>query len=362
MSEINPADAPPVAKPPHEWEIQTFALMVAAGCAAGLGILLLVSDLAVRAYLLTGGADGVSALVAWILDNGDAISALYLMLGFGYLIGFFIWRRRTRALLDSVGEANSPALWHWTVGAWYLGLFTSFMIRANNPAGTPAQTPLTFGHDTSSQAEQFASWLAWDAAQIGARLIGLTFLLIAVWQIRTQVRERVAASGVIFRIRDIAPRPSAVPLPAAARPVPVGAQPSGLPMADEDFWGRVAALATGRRAEVAMLETTDGLARRWLVVPESGDLGVVRSTVAPGAVVTAFPESPDAGETKGFSPRPAEEYHGFLEDTESGAVWYQSVKPNRVGAFLARARRARRWALYPADSPEALTAVVPWSH
>ena len=75
--------------------------------------------------------------------------------------------------------------------------------------------------------------------------------------------------------------------------------------------------------------------------------------------MAAFPEPPDASETKGFKPLPADEYHGFLEDAESGAVWYQSVKPNRVGAFLARAHRARRWALYPADSPEALTAAVP---
>ena len=74
--------------------------------------------------------------------------------------------------------------------------------------------------------------------------------------------------------------------------------------------------------------------------------------------MTAFSEPPAATETKGFTPRPADEYHGFLEDGESGALWYQSVRPNRVGAFLSRAGRARRWGLYPATAPDALSALV----
>ncbi|MFF5288114.1 hypothetical protein [Paractinoplanes globisporus] len=357
MDEIDTAVAPRGARPPREWEVQTVVLMVAVWCAAGLGILLLVSDLAVRSFLLTDGVNGLSPLVGWILDNGDAISVLYLLLGFGYLAGFVLWRRRTKEMLDSVGEENPHTLWHWSVTAWYFTLAASIMIRfANNPDSPDDSASYTSVSNVSASVldtpeERLASWLAWDAAQIGARLVALTFLLIAVWQIREQVRERVAAAGVVLRVRDMA-RPSAMPLPAAARPAPPAARPTGLPPADEDFWRRVAALATGRRAGIAVLETTDGLAHRWLLVPESGDLGAVRSAVAPGAVVTAYQEPPDATETKGFTPLPAGEYHGFLEDADSGALWYQSVKPNRVAAFLARARRARRWALYPANSPE----------
>ncbi|MFD0518688.1 hypothetical protein [Paractinoplanes durhamensis] len=100
-----------------------------------------------------------------------------------------------------------------------------------------------------------------------------------------------------------------------------------------------------------MLETTDAVARRWV----SGDLTTIRAALPPGAVVTVFPQPPAADFTP---PRAADEYHGFLEDDASGALWYQSVRPNRVEAFMARARRARRWALYPADAPDALTAVV----
>ncbi|MFI5895918.1 hypothetical protein ACIA5D_38050 [Actinoplanes sp. NPDC051513] len=356
MDEINSVVAPRVARPPHEWELQTLALMVAAGFAALLGILLLAGDLAVRSYLLTDGVDGLSSLVVWILDNSEAISALFLLLGFAYLAGYILWRRRTLAMLDSVGASDADVVWHWTVAAWYFALAVSFVLRVGRNSSAPDPAAYTSAPD--SALDTATSWLAWDAAQIGARLIGLTFLLIAVWLIRDQVRERVAAAGVVFRVEDVAPRRSAVPLPAAARPAPPAPQPADLPPADEAFWGRVAALATGQRAEIALLETTDGLARRWLVVPENGDLGAVRSAVAPGAVVTAFPEPPAAIATKDFTPLPAGEYHGFLEDADSGALWYQSVKPNRVGAFLSRARRARRWALYAADSPDAPTAVV----
>jgi len=364
VEEIKTAVPPPVARPPHEWELQTLALMVAAGCAALLGMLLLVNDLAVRSYLLTDGVNELSPLVGWILDNGEVISGLYLVLGLAYVAGYVLWRRRTVAMMDSIGESDRHVVWHWSVGAWYVALAASFMVRfANDPAGpgsagTPGATSVS-SSVADVRVDDLATWLAWDAVQIGVRLIGLTFLLIAVWQIRHQVRERVAASGVMFRIRDMASRRSAMPLPPAARPLPPVPQPAGLPAADEDFWRRVAALATGQRADIAVLETIDVLAHRWLLVPDSGDVSAVRAAIAPGAVVTAFPDPPAATETKGFTPRPADAYHGFLQDADSGALRYQSIKPNRLGAFLAQARRARRWALYPADGPGALIAVAP---
>jgi hypothetical protein len=321
VNEINSAVTPRVARPPHEWEWQTLALIVAAGCAALLGMLLLVSDLAVRSYLITDGVNGLSPLVGWILDNGEVISGLYLVLGFGYLVGYFLWRRRTVAMLDSIGQSDPGVVWHWTVAGWYFALAASFMIRfANNPAGPdPASTfsSTTYAGsvvDTAGE-QRLAAWLAWDAAQIGVRLIGLTFLLLAVWQIRTQVRERVATSGVVLRIGDMPSRRSALPVAKATRPTPPVSQPADLAAADEEFWHRVGALASGRRAEIAVLETVDARAHRWLLVPESGDVSAVRAAVAPGAVVTAFPEPPAATETKGYTPGPADEYHGFLECT-----------------------------------------------
>jgi hypothetical protein len=346
VDQINCAAAPGMARPPREWELQTLALIAAIGCAALLGMLLLVSDLAIRSYLLTDGMNGLSSLVLSIIDNRAVISGLFLLLGFGYLLGFVFWRRHTTAMLASVGDSDQHAVWHWTVTTFYFALTASFLIRYANTSDPSGNDGLV-------------AWLAWDAAQTAVRLIGLTFLLIAVWQIREQVRERVARAGIALRIQDIAPRRSAMPLPPAARTVPPAPTPGALPPADDDYWRRVAALATGQRTEIALLETTDGLARRWLLVPESGEVTKVRSGVAPGTVLTAYPQPPAATETKSFTPIAADEYHGFLEDSASGAVWYQSVKPNRVGAFLARARRARRWALYPANSPHALTAVVP---
>jgi hypothetical protein len=346
VDKIDSVVAPRVARPPREWELQTGGLMVAVAVAAVLCMLLAVTDLAIRSYVLNDGVGGMSSLVAWVVQNYEVLSALLMLLGFAYIAGFIWWRRHTTAMLDSVGVSDKESVWHWTVGGWYSALAASFMIRF------AANQTVTDDHD-------LPSWLAWDAAGTGARLVGLSFLLIAVWQIRDQVHAKVAESGVILRIRDLAPRPSTVPLPAAVLPVPPGPQSAELLVADDDFWRRVSALATGLRTEIAVLETTDGLARRWLLVPSSGRLAEVRSAMAPGAVVTAFPQPPAATETKAFTPRPADQYHGLLEDNESGALWYQSIRPNRVGAFLAQARRARRWALYPTAGPDALSAVIP---
>ena len=346
MDKINSVVAPQVARPPREWELQTAGLMVVVAFATVLCMLFVATDLAIGSSVGSDGMDRMSPLVAWVVQHYEALSGLLTLLGFAYIVGFIWWRRHTTAMLDSVGVSDRNSVWHWTVGGWYVALAVSFMIRfAGNP--TPAEDG------------DLHSLLLWDAAGTGARLVGLSFLLLAVWQIRDQVLAKVAEAGVILRVRDMTPRPSVIPVPAAALAVPPGPQSAELPTADDDFWRRVSALATGQRTDIAVLETTDGLARRWLLVPSSGDLAQLRSAMAPGAVVTAFPEPPASTETKAFTPRPADRYHGFLEDSESGALWYQSVTPNRVGAFLSQARRARRWALYPTAGPDALCAIVP---
>jgi len=171
-----------------------------------------------------------------------------------------------------------------------------------------------------------------------------------VWQIREEVHRRVTEAGIHLRFDE--PRPPSMPvrtlLPAATGEAPV---------ADEEFWGRVARTATGLREDLALLEKTGPLAYRWLLVPADGDLAALRAELAPGAEITVFTEPPAAAETKHYTPLPAESYQGFLE-ADAGTLSCQSVSPQRVSAFLARARAARRWALYPMPNPTALRATV----
>jgi hypothetical protein len=242
-----------------------------------------------------------------------------------------------------LGDATGTATQHWTVAAWYMAASTAFVVRVAATSGDDPATSLEI-----------------DAVQMGVRLVGLALLLLGVWQIREQVRQAVADLGIVMRIGDIAGRPSAMPNRPLA-PVARDSAPAidGLPSADDEFWGDVRRAATGRRAELALLESTGTLVHRWMVIPDDGDVTAVRTALAPGAVVTVFTEPPAATETRNFTPLPADEYHGFLEHADSGALWYQRVVPRRVPAFLARARSARRWSLYPVGDPNALTAVTP---
>lgn len=316
----------PVVRTPREWEAQTAFLIAAVFAAAVLGMLLLVTYLVVRAR-------GMSPLVGWVVRNWDAITLLSLLVGIGYVAVFAWWRHRTKELLRRVGDPDGNAAVHWMVQAWYLALGGSFALGL-------AGSDTTYGDD---------DWLLFAAVQTGLRLVGLTLLLLAVWQIREQVRAQVVRSGVVLHV----PRRDAVPLKLGAPTAPSSA-PAELPPADDAFWARVAEFGPG----IALLETTDAVARRWLVVPDDGDLTAVRASLPAGAVVTAFPLPPAESGTEDFRAPAADDYYGFLEDGASGALWYQSVKPNRVEAFLARARRARRWALYAATDPDARSAVV----
>jgi hypothetical protein len=332
-----------VARPPRDWEVQTVAVLGAVAAAALLGMVLFVSDLVLRSYVTSNGASGLSPMVRGVVNHADAIDLLFLLLVFAYIGGFFVWRHHTQRMLQMLGDATGTATQHWTVMAWNLAVGAAFLIRLNAP----------------SSGDDLATSLGIDAVQMGVRLIGIALLLFGVWQIRAQVRQAVADLGIVMRIGDIA-RPSAMPNRPLA-PVARDAAPAvdGLPAADDEFWGEVRRTATGQRADLALLESTGTLVHRWMVIPENGDVTAVRAALAPGAVVTVFIEPPAATETKNFAPSPADEYHGFLEDAESGALWYQRVVPKRVPAFLARARSARRWSLYPVGDPNALTAVAP---
>jgi hypothetical protein len=236
-------------------------------------------------------------------------------------------------MLERIGDTRAPVTVHWTVVAWHLSIGSALMIRL-----------------TAGNTGDLADDLTINAVQNGVRLVGIGCLLIGVWQIREEVRRRVTQAGI--HLRHDAPRPSSRPV-RTLLPAVTGEAPE----ADEDFWARVARAATELRADLALLEKTGPVAYRWLLVPAGGDLTAVRAELAPGAEITVFTEPPTAAETQHHSPVAAEFYQGFLED-DAGTLICQSVTARRVPAFLARARSARRWALYPLPSPTALTATV----
>jgi hypothetical protein len=53
-----------VVRPPRSWEIQTAAVIGAVAAVGLFGIVLFVRDLALRDYVLTGGVNGLSPMVA----------------------------------------------------------------------------------------------------------------------------------------------------------------------------------------------------------------------------------------------------------------------------------------------------------
>ena len=171
------------ARPPRAWEIQVLVLMAAIGASAVLSMVLLVSDLVVRSFLLSDGESGMSPLVRTVVEHGGSIELLFFVLVVAYAFGFSVWRRVTRGMLRAAGDRADAVTTHWTVVAWYLALGAALMIRWQNTGS--GDTP-----------DELANVLTWDAVQTSVRLIGLALLLIGVWQIREQVRGLVAETGV----------------------------------------------------------------------------------------------------------------------------------------------------------------------
>jgi hypothetical protein len=295
---------------------------------------LFVTDLALRDQVLTGGADRLAPMVAGLVRHHDAVDLVFFVVLFAYIVGFALWRRHTDRMLATIRDIGQPVTVHWTVAAWRMAVWAAFLLR------------VTAGNSGDPSFD-----LTVDAVQNGVRLVGISCLLIGVWQIREEVRRRVAEAGI--QLRHDEPRPSSVPvrtlLPAVSGVAPV---------ADDGFWARVTATATGRREDLALLESAGPLAHRWLLVPADGDLSTLKAELAPGARITVFPEPPGATEPGNHIPVPADSYQGFLE-AGGGALSFQSVSERRVPAFLAQARTARRWALYAVPDPAALTATVP---
>ena len=334
------------ARPPRSWETKTVAVVAAIGAAALLTMVLLVTDLALRSYALSDGTGTVSPMVAAVIADPSMLDFLNLVLVVAYIAAFYWWRAQTRTMLTRVNVDPSAAVAHWGVAGWGLCLGLSFLVRVTL-AGTTSVT------DVGS----LATALGYDALALAFRLVGLALLMIGVWRIREQVRLAVAESGVALRVSDLGSLASAPTTAAPLAPL-ARAEITADGPADDAFWTRIGEQARAAGADLALLETTGSAVHRWFLIPATGETGALRAVIAPGAVVTVFAEPPAAD----FTASEGDEFYGLLEDSETGALWFQSVRPHRVPAFLARARTARRWALYPATSATAQSVVMPAAH
>ncbi|MEU4217067.1 hypothetical protein [Actinoplanes sp. NPDC026623] len=331
----------------------TFALLLAVAATTAFSVFCLVADLALRQALQAGGADDASPMLIWAIEHADGIAGLNLVLLVVYLAGFLIWRRGSRSMLRRLVDDPEAPLRHWSIVVWNLAIVASVLITASSAGSDPRNL------------DETVSALSFEALRWGVRSVGLGVLLIGIVQIRGQIRRAVAEPRVPA---PAAPRPEPAPIAYPPAPATDGTRPvrvlepvpgsEGLPPADDAFWNRVRDAAAG--ADVALLERTGLQAYGWKLVPAGGDGAEVRAALRPGAVVTAFTESPSAqAPGKKYKPVAADEYHGFLESGETGAIWYQPVDRFRLPAFLGRAGSSGRWALYPVEDDAALRAVVP---
>jgi hypothetical protein len=326
------------ARPPRSWELQTITLLAAISAATLLAIVLFGTDLAVLASVRSSGASGMSPFVSWIVRHFGTINSLNLLVVLAYVTALELWRRHTRRMLARIGDDSGSAVRHWTLLAFNLAIGASFLLRLNGPA---------FYEGVNSR-------ITFEALQMGIRALGLSLLILGVWQVRIQVRAAVAEAGILLR-RTGVPKYSAAP---AAPLTSSDAPHEDVRAADDEYWTEVSELAASTGADLALLEAAGPLAHRWHVIPKSGDVDAIRGEIPPGAVLTVFPIPPTAEDATGFTPPPADRYHSFLE-TQAGDLQYQSVSDKRVPAFLARTQIASRWALYPTETPDALRARMP---
>ncbi|WP_433791886.1 hypothetical protein [Actinoplanes sp. CA-252034] len=273
--------------------------------------------------------------MAWIVE-APRLAAAFDVLSFlsiiVYIIGFLVWRNRTQALVRPYGIDPKSMVKHPGVRLWSAALILAYC------TGRMARV------DEQSTIDDFAE--VFNAGVVAAllRLIGLACLAVAVWRIRQRVHASLAAYHPVFT-----PPPSypeAAPLPAAP-PAPARDVPGidGLTVADDDFWHRVR--QAGADGDLALLETSGPGLHRWVLIPADQDPAAVRAGLSPGAAITVFTEPLVRRETNGYRPPAADEYHGLLESSVTGALWYQSVTPRRLTSFLDRAETGGRWALHP---------------
>jgi hypothetical protein len=342
---------------PRRWELFTFALLGVTAASAFAGLVVLVTYLGMYRAVSTEGRSGTSAVVDLAMRHATGFDQIHFALVIAYLVAFSWWHRDTRRLLQSVGVTDAGAVKHWTVRAWNVLLLVSFAFRLLGAS------TIVHPYDADATRSELLSSLRNYAAGYSVRLLALVLLLIGVWRIRVQVRQAVATSLAAPTPRDLGLRPDPTPAAPLAPTRGDAALPmAALPRADDEFWARVSALSAAKGADLALLESTSTLVRRWLLVRAGDSIDKVRAAIPAGSVVTVFPEPLGPGGSAPEEPPAAEpgtEWFGLIED--AGMLRFQLLLPTRLPVWLAQARLAGRYGLYRADDPAALTAVMPSS-
>ena len=300
---------------PRPWELLASALFV-------FGAILAAVDLIGATAVLALGSSRSTTEV------GAAVGSLF----FVFFVGEGVWIWQTRQLLRSLHDDAG-----WLHYQWAFVTALALILLAGGAV------PLFV-----DVLPKTGLLLIVDALRLGSFVFGLVGLRL------TRDRVRGIASGEIAPHSD---DPDLLPpiVPTATvryDTVPVAGK---LAPADDAFWAAAGRLAQDAGADLALLETTETLVRRWLLVPAAGDTAALRATIRPGAVLTLFTTAPGALNR----PAPASEYYGLIQSAPDAAIRFQLVLPSRVPGFLAEAHTAHRAALYRSNDPAAHTAAVP---
>ena len=311
---------------PHAWERLATALFVY-GVAVTGGHLILIVAPAALAHQPSGAVVRMDAGVSLVFFAGA---------------GVWIWQ--TRQFLRSLHDDARWMRYHWTAIAATVLILLDYGVVV----------PLV---DAAPDAGRV---LLADVLSTGSFVFGLIGLRL------TRDRVRGIARGEIAPHSDD-PRwmPPIVPAATTVRYDTLPAADTLSP-ADDSFWATAQRLARDAGADIAVLETTETLSRRWLLVPAGGDTAQLRDTAQPGAVLTLFPTAPGTAGALGASgrkakPAPASEYYGLIQAAPHAPIRFQLVLPSRVPDFLAEAGTAHRAGLYRPNDPAAQTAAVPVS-
>lgn len=241
-----------------------------------------------------------------------------------FIVGGLIWRSMTRRIRRALGddEADGRYAAAWVVG---IGIFIVADCAGAKMMGgiNPLQRLLVFSNVV--------------------RVILVVLGLAVIIAMRRDLRVVLAGGNRVTRVAE-----SRIEYDQVAT--------TDVPPADDAFWQAAAEAAALAGADLPLLQTTRSLERRWLLVPPSGDLAVIRARPSPEAVLTLFTTPPVA--TAPARPPAAPEYYGLLQASPGDAVRFQLVLPSRVTDFLAAARGAHRAGLYRSTDPTARTAVT----
>ena len=316
-------------RPPRGWEIQTWLLVGLAVTTAAAGLVELLTLVAIS---------DANAAVPLVTRFATVLDAVYLVLTVACLGVFVWWRSSTRQLLRSIGDDEHAGLKHWTPQVALRLLTASIAIRViGNFLGRDDPAMLLFI----------------GGLGLAVRMLALTVTAIGVWRIWTGIRTTMATPP--------APR-TQTPSQWSTATRPTSLDTTDLPPADDDFWNRVRSMSLAANGELPLLESTSTVIRRWTLIPSASDIDEIRRALRPGTVVTVFPTPPQPVGTPltvRFIADEDVELLSLSEDAETGMLWFQLLQPSRVDSWLAKARSAKRYALFRADDPAAATAVVP---